>query len=156
MESAENYNGYTIYVFNWDLYWFSSQKCLIFFKNYLELTVKPNGNSYEYFITCFDLVKSRAQNQNEVLSKLENRKWTKDTIQCCFNCWQIENTTLPRQQGCRKRGAGGASTHPVFDRPVNPISTKEGADCADHVTNCPHGFSNLPLAMTHDTLEARP
>ena len=45
---------------------------------------------------------------------------------------------------------------PVFVRSVNPISTKEGADCADHVTNCPHGFSNLPLAMTHDTLEARP
>ena len=148
MESADNYNGYTIYVFNWDLYWFSSQKCLIFFKNYLELTVKPNGNSYEctYFITCFDLVKSRAQNQNEVLSKLENRKWTKDTIQCCFNCWQIENTTLPRQQGCRKRGAGGASTHPVFDRPVNPISTW-GVHYAHHITMLP-GFSDLATALT--------
>ena len=94
-----------------------------------------------YFITCFDLVESRAQNQNEVLSKLENRKWTKDTIQCCFNCWQIADTTLPRQ-GCRKRGVGGARAHPVFGRPVNPISTW-GAHYAHHITMCPPDFQTL-------------
>ena len=58
---------------------------------------------------------------------------------------------------CRAVGGFFANGDPpVFDRPVNPISTKEGADCADHVTNCPHAFSDLPPAMSHDTLEARP
>ena len=89
-----------------------------------------------YFITCFDLVESRLQNQNEVLSKLENKKWTKVKIQCCFNCWQIEDTTLPRQD-CRKRGAGGARAYPV-----NSISTW-GAHYAHHIAMCPPNFQTL-------------
>ena len=51
------------------------------------------------------------------------------------------------QQGCRQRvGAGGASAPPVFDRSVNPISTR-GADYALHSTTSPPGFSDLATAL---------
>ena len=49
-------------------------------------------------------------------------------------------------QGCRKRGAEGASAPPIFGQTVNPIATR-GADYAHHSTTSPPVFSNLATAL---------
>ena len=49
-------------------------------------------------------------------------------------------------QGCRKRGADGASASPVFGQTVNPISTR-GADFTHHSTTRPPGISDLATGL---------
>ena len=43
-------------------------------------------------------------------------------------------------------GRGGRAAPPVFDRSVNPISTR-GTRYAHHVATCPPGFSDLATAL---------
>ena len=49
-------------------------------------------------------------------------------------------------QACRKRGAGGACAPPLFERSVNPISTR-GGTLSPPSTMCPTRFSDLATAL---------
>ena len=70
---------------------------------------------------------------------------TKESTKKFDLSWVI---SYDKYQGRRKGGTLGALAPPIFDRTVNPISTR-GADYAHHNTTSPLNFSDLATALTY-------